>query len=313
MATTHLSRRDALALLAATALARPSFARPPAICTLSIGTYSLKTMSLADAVTLVADTGYDGIEFAVMPGLAADPATLAADDRRDLAKRLADRGLRPTALMENLAPDADAVKHKAQTDRVRAAMALARDLNPKAPPLLQTILGGSGTFEAKKALFRDRVGDWLKVADDIGVVLAVKPHRGGAFSRPAEAVWLIDQLGGSKRLRMVYDYSHYAFTDMTLEGSVQTSLPVLAHVAVKDPLKQGDKVAFVLPGAGGTVDYPKLFSLLNAGGYRGDICCEVSSMVWNKAGYDPVAAAKVCYKAIAQAMETAGVPRPRSV
>ena len=60
---------------------------------------------------------------------------------------------------------------------------------------------------------------------------------------------------------------------------------------------------FLLPGESGTFDYANLLRLFHEGGYRGDVCCEVSSMVSSKPGYDPSAAAKTCYRNMARAFE----------
>jgi inosose dehydratase len=185
---------------------------------------------------------------------------------------------------------------------------LAHDLAPDRPPLVQTVLGG-GRWDEKKNLFRDRLAGWLTVAKESKVVLAIKPHRGGAMSRPEEAIWLIQQLKEPVCLRLVYDYSHYAFRDMPLEETVRTALPYTAHIAVKDAIQKGERVEFLLPGESGAFDYVRLLQLFHDGGYRGDICCEVSSMVSSKPGYDPMAAAKTCYKNMARAFEKARVPR----
>jgi inosose dehydratase len=210
--------------------------------------------------------------------------------------------------MEQLTPTPDEEKHLADLGRLRRVLALARALAPRGRPLVQTVLGG-GTWEEKKDLFRDRLGDWQGAAEQSRIVLAIKPHRGGALSRPEEAVWLIRELGDSPWLRMVYDYSHYAYRNMPLEETVRTALPYTAHVVVKDAVREGNRVVFALPGSSGTFDYPKLLRLFYDGGYRGDVCCEVSSMVSNQPGYDPVAAAKASYKAIARAFDKANVPR----
>ena len=108
---------------------------------------------------------------------------------------------------------------------------------------------------------------------------------------------------------MVYDYSHYAFRQMPLEETVKTSLPYTAHVVFKDAVQRGTRVEFLPPGESGTFAYDRLLRLFYDGGYRGDVCCEVSSMVSSKPGYDPVATARACYGRIARAFEAAGVPR----
>lgn len=312
-----MNRRRCLRLAAALAaggsaacLARARGPTAPGAMTLSIGTYSLKGLSLDDAIGLVAALGYDGIELATQNGFSAEPTSLSPPRRAEIRRRLGDSGLVPTALMEQLTPDGDRKKRRAGVERLERVLDLARDLAPGHPPLVQTVLGG-GTWDEKKTLFRDCLADWQAAAAERQVVLAIKPHRGGALSRPDEAIWLIRQLGDSPWLRMVYDYSHYAFRDMPLEETVRTALPFTAHVVVKDAIRDGDRVAFALPGESGTFDYAALLRLLEAGGYRGDVCCEVSSMVSNRPGYDPAKAARTCYANMARAFSQSGVPRAR--
>jgi inosose dehydratase len=323
MATSGPTRRQYLRAAAALATAglpggRPAMAQPPpgpgpvplprAGCTLSIGTYSLKGMTLEDAIARVAEIGYDGIEIATQPGFDGEPAKLPPERLIAVRRKLEDSRLHVTALMEQLVPSADEEQNLADLGRLRRVLGLARRLEPRRPPLVQTILGG-GTWEEKKALFRDRLADWLEAATLTRVVLAIKPHRGGALSRPDEAVWLIRELGDSPWLRLVYDYSHYAYRDMPLEETVKTALPYTAHVVVKDAVRQGDRVVFDLPGASGTFDYARLLRLFYDGGYRGDVCCEVSSMVSKKADYDPLVAARRCYEAMTRAFDQAKIPR----
>ena len=108
---------------------------------------------------------------------------------------------------------------------------------------------------------------------------------------------------------MCYDYSHYDFRGMTLEDTIKIALPYTAHIAIKDAIEVDGRVRFVNPGLGGRIDYARLIRLFHAGGYRGDVCCEVSGQVWNVKGYDPVASAKQCYRSIAPAFKKAGVKR----
>jgi sugar phosphate isomerase/epimerase len=265
--------RAAVATLVAAAAPAPRPARAASIagrdpCTLSLGTYSLKGVPLERAIRLVAETGYDGIELAVQPGFGAEPAGLSPRRRGEIRGLLAEKSLKLTALMEQLYPARDDRRHTADLDRLRRVMELAHDLAPDGPPLVQTVLGG-GTWDEQKDLFRDRLADCLAVATDAKIVLAIKPHRGGAMSRPGEAIWLIEQLGRSPWLRMVYDYSHYAFREMPLDETVRTALPYIAHVAVKDAVQEDRRVVFVLPGESGTFDYPRLLRLFYEGGYRG--------------------------------------------
>lgn len=282
----------------------------PQRMTLGFSTYGAKTFPTERAIDMVADNGFDSIELTVWPDWDADSAAMSPQRRATLKQHLADRGLRLTSLMEHLHIDEKDRTAAERSERIRLAAKLAHDLSPDNPPLLQTTIGGGGEWINKRDVYASEISEWLKVADAEDVVIAVKPHRGGAFSRPDEAIELIELLDKPQRLRMCYDYSHYDFRDMTLKDTIKTSLPYVAHVAVKDIIQKNGKTRFALPGEGGRIDYAKLIKRFHDGGYRGDICCEVSGQVWSQPGYDPVDCAKKCYKHLSAAFETANIGRP---
>ena len=276
--------------------------------TLGFSTYGMKTLATEDAITAIADIGYDAVELTVWPGWDCAPDNMSAERRQAVRRQLEDRSLQLTSLMEHLYPSASDSEHSMAIGRMERVYQLARDLTADRHPVVQTVLGG-GSWESRKTMFRDRLGDWIELGQQHGIVTCIKPHRGGAMSQPSEAVWLIKQLGDSPWLRMVYDYSHYAFRNIPLVESIQTALPYTAHVAVKDAIEQNGKVRFDLPGTAGTIDFAKLLRELHAGGYRGDISCEVSGMVWNQPGYKPRTAATTCYRNLAAAFDAAGISR----
>jgi inosose dehydratase len=307
------TRREFLALSALAGLSwRSTTARanepPPAGVTFSFGTYGMRGLKTDEAIRAVTAIGYDGVEICVRTEWDAAPEHLSEVRRRELRALLKQTGLKLTALMEHVQPSSDPEQHSAALTRLERAAELGHALAPEGPPLIQTTLGG-GRWEDVRSLYVDRVGDWAALGERTRTVIAIKPHRGGALSRPDEAVWLIQQLDRTRWLRMVYDYSHYAFRDLPLDATVRTALPFTAHVAVKDAVSRDDRVEFALPGASGGFDYTELFRLLKAGRYAGDICCEVSGMVWNRPDYDPLAAAKTCYANLAPAFETARLQR----
>jgi sugar phosphate isomerase/epimerase len=311
-----LSRREFLTATAsaslgtslATSFAHAKEKKSPRTLSLSFGTYGMKTLTTEKAVEVLAKIGYDAIEIIARPDWDAEPKRMTLARRKDVRVRLQETGLQLTALMEHLQPSAEKPQQAGALDRLQRVAELGHDLSPQSQPLIQTTLGG-GKWDEQRNLYRDVLGKWIEIGQRNKTVIAIKPHRGGGMSRPEEAVWLIEQLGKSPWLRMVYDYSHYAFRDMSVEETVETALPWIAHVAVKDTVKQGEKTAFVLPGESGKFDYAKLLKLLYAGGYHGDISCEVSGMVWNKPGYDPVVAARTCYRNMTAAFKKAGLRR----
>lgn len=280
-------------------------------CGLAIGTYGLQSMKLEDAIRLVAATGYNAIEITAMPGTTGAPSVLTSEDRTKLRELLADCGLRLCGIMADLQPKRLEADHKTQLAEVYHLIKLGQDLSPGATPVVQTVLGGKDWGESRD-FFRDRIANWVQIAADLRGFLSIKPHRQHAMSLPAEANCLIEQLGSPERLGMVYDYSHYAFRnpEVAIEAAVRESLPHLNYVAVKDAVKEGDAVKFALAGESGSWDHATIISALYDGGYRGDLCCEVSSQIWkNNPAYDPIAATKTCFENLKAAFERSGVAR----
>ena len=277
-------------------------------CTLGFSTYGMGTLTTEQAIKELIDIGYDAVELSVSSGRDADSAKIDAKRRRALRAQMKDSSLRLTSLMEHVPPTNEKLQKNA-LNRLKLATELAHDLATDSVPLVQTVLGG-GQWEKSKHQLVEKLAAWVEIANTSETTIAIKPHRGGVLSQPAEAVWLFEQLGKPKRLRMVYDYSHYAFRELPLEETVQTALPYAVHVAVKDAVQKNNRVVFELPGENNTIDFAALFKQLYAGGYRGDFNCEVSGMVWGKPNYDPLAAARRCYTNMAKAMQEAGVERP---
>ncbi|MFO0879361.1 MAG: sugar phosphate isomerase/epimerase family protein [Gemmataceae bacterium] len=272
--------------------------------TLGFSTYGMPALTTARALREIAAIGFDSVELAILPDRDAAPARLDATRRKEIRNMLRDLPLRLTALMENLTPSPRASTHREALDRLARAADLAHDLAPDRLPLVETVLGG-GSWDRVRTLFRDRLGDWVRVLAARRIVLAIKPHRFGAMSLPEEAVWLIRQLHDTPWLRLAFDASHYLLRGRTLESLVDAAAGCTGFVAVKDVVMREGKAVFELPGETGTQDYPALFGLLAKAGYRGDINCEVSGMVSARRGYDASAAARLCYRNMAAALKVA--------
>ena len=165
-------------------------------------------------------------------------------------------------------------------------------------------------WEDEKARFRDHLGRWAAVAESTRTVIAVKPHRSHACSRPEDAVWLVEQVG-SPWIKLVYDYSHFIDRDIALSDSLAAMLPHTAQITVKDAELRRGAASFALPGTTGRIDYVALLRQASSGGYRGDVCCEVSSQLHSRPGYDAEAAARTCYATMALAFREAGIARKR--
>lgn len=293
----------------ATGLTRQGLAKAKSDMTLGFSTYGMPKMGTIEALQLLGRIGYDSVEIVVREGWDADSASLRPGKMNAIRDELRSQGLRLTSLMEHVFPTSEE-KQRVALERLRLATEVAQKLSTGSVPIVQTVLG-SGDFESEKSILVDRLGKWADLGSKSGVPICIKPHRGGIVSRPSQAAWLLEQLRQPKYLKMVYDYSHYAFRDITVADSLKVAAPYIAHVAVKDVSKAADKVEFKLPGESGEIDFVQILTVLKEQGYGGDINCEVSGMVSGKANYDPVHASKFCYEKMTRIFDQAMVARER--
>jgi inosose dehydratase len=153
----------------------------------------------------------------------------------------------------------------------------------------------------------DRLRAWADMAAAAKVVLAIKPHVGNALHTPDDALWLVRQVR-SPHLKLALDPSHFHLRGFSPEKTVPALAPETTFVHVKDARGTADKFEFLLPGEGG-FDDGTYFALLKKAGYRGPVVVEVSGQISNRAGYDPVAAARKSYQNVAPALAGLRVKR----
>ncbi|MBX3399422.1 MAG: sugar phosphate isomerase/epimerase [Gemmataceae bacterium] len=293
----RLTRREWLA--AVPLLTGTAVAANPARIPLGFSLYGMKTMKLADALSACSKIGYDGVELALMPGYPAEPKLLSANARKDLRTRLADHKLALHGLMENLPePAADPV-HKANLDRLKAAFELGHAL-ADGKPVVETILGGKpAEWESRKEAIAERMRSWAAVAKASNGILAIKLHVGNALHTIDGAQWLVKQVA-SPHFRLGFDFSHLVLRGVKLAEAIENLVPQAAFVHIKDAKGTPEKFEFLLPGEHG-IDYAEYVKRLSAAQYAGPVVVEVSGMISNKPGYDPVAAAAKSYANLANA------------
>ena len=195
-------------------------------------------------------------------------------------------------------------------ERLRLAIALAHDLSPGAPPVIETVLGHkSAEFDQVKSSMADELAAWAKLAEEGDVTICFKPHADQAVDMPDRALWLLKQVP-SPRLRIIYDYSHFVVQGLSLEESLRPLLPYTTYIAVKDAAGDRNQHQFLLPGDG-HIDYVAYFRLLKKMGYHGFVGVEITSQIHSKPGYEPVPTARLCYSRMAHALQKAGIERPR--
>lgn len=290
-----MQRRQFLLSALATTMGTAIQAAPAPTLTFGFSLYGMRSLSLSEAIRACSKNGYEAIELAAMPDWPGDPAKLNAAQRRELRTLLTDTNLQLPAIMENWPLDGDDKKHQLYLERIKRVAQLAHDLGDNQPPVIETILGGKPEqWPTVRDAFTERLRAYAKVAEQAKVTIAMKAHRFGAMNRPEHVRWLLEQ-AGSKALAAVYDWSHFEQRDMTLKDTIKALAPVTRFVHIKDTMVDKGQARFVLPGEGKT-DYGALLTELLAHQFNGCVCVEVSGMVSNQKGYDPVTAAEACMR-----------------
>lgn len=294
----------ALGLAALPRLASAAAASPSGI-SLGFSLYGMKTLPLEVALKTCAEIGYSHVELALNAGYPSEPKVFTAEARQTTAAQLKALKLDLPCLMLNISLTADDKAHAAALQSIADAAQLARDLNPAKPAIIETVLGGKpATWEQQKAGMAARLQDWAAAAEKAKTVITIKAHVGSAVNSPERLLWLLEQVK-SPAIQVAYDYSHFELQGIDMEESMKLLLPRTKFIHVKDSVGEPSKFQFLLPGEGRT-DYVKYFTALKQHGYTGPVCVEVSGQIFNKPGYEPIAAAKKCYAALSGALAKAG-------
>jgi inosose dehydratase len=276
-------------------------AGPP--ISLGFSLYGMKSLPVADALKVCAEIGYRNVELTLMAGYPTEPKLLSLADRRALRESLAQHRLSVSGLMDNLSLVAEDAAHAQNLDRIKAAAELAHALAPDQPPILESVLGGkSADWDSLKDKMADRARDWARVAAENRLTVCLKPHVHSAVDSPGRLLWLHQQ-AASPFVKLCYDFSHFEVQGMEIETTLKPLIAETRFIHLKDTAGDTKKVQFLLPGEGRT-DYGHYAALLRKYNWSGPVVMEVSAMVFNKPGYDPVAAAKKCFAALAPKFAT---------
>ncbi len=269
---------------------------------LGFSLYGMKTLPLERALAECARIGYRNIELALIAGFPTEPANLTKETRTTVRRQVAASGLPVSSLLINLSLAADEKAHATHLENLRIAALFAAEIDPVKPPIVQTVMGGAPQdWEEKKVLMAARLREWNAIGRSHGVTVGVKAHVQSAVNTPDKLLWMLQEAGGSN-LAVAYDYSHYALAGISLEDSLRPLASQIKFVHIKDARRDGNDVRFLLPGDG-TTDYAAYFQLLEKYGYRGPVVVEVSSQIFSRPDYDPIAAAEKAYAALTRALE----------
>ena len=299
------TRRDFIAVasggLALATLRLQGAPSPQEGLSLGFSLYGMKTLPLDRALAECTRIGYRNVELSLIAGFPTEPAKLTPEGRAAIRRQLTTAGLPVASLLVNLSLTVDEKAHAAHLETLQLAARFAAEIDPKHPPIVQTVMGGTPSeWDAKKAVMAARLKEWDAIARQHNITVAVKAHVSSAVNSPDRLLWTLREAKGT-HLAIAYDHSHYALGGLSIEESLKPLAPYTKFVHVKDARREGKDVRFLLPGDGGT-DFREYFRLLRKHGYRGPVVVEVSSQIFSRPGYDPIATAEKSFAALAGAV-----------
>ncbi|MFO7918350.1 MAG: sugar phosphate isomerase/epimerase [Anaerolineae bacterium] len=272
-------------------------------------TWGMKDVGIEEAIPAVAEIGYSGIELTVTPGWPTELESLDATRRRRLRELLDQHDLTLTAVASHRSMcEDDEEKNAANMRYLCEAMDLAVEIDRgEGPPIVVSLVGGRPEeWATKRELVAERVYGLGEEAASRGVILAVEPHSGTALDLPDKTEWLLEEVN-HPAVRLNFDISHFDVMGLDIDECVSQMAPYAVHTHVKDQRGIYPHHEFLTPGSG-PFDFVHYLEAMDAAGYTGFICVEVSVMVQRKKGYDPFVDAHLGYWALRHAFNMSGVP-----
>jgi sugar phosphate isomerase/epimerase len=270
---------------------------------LGFSCYGMKTLPVSEAINHIAKIGYKGVELSLIPGFETDPTQMNKAKRAAIRKQIGALGLTLSSVqdclqlaepnaMTKLGYDID-YSQAENLERIRMAAAMAHELPPGAPAVIESPVGGTaGTWEQVKRGMADRLGEWAKALESLKTVLAIKGFVGTPMDTPEKMLWILEQVNNSPWIRVGYDYAHFKLLGLDMRKTIMQLGSRTAFIHVKDSVGTAEKFRFMLPGDSGEINYKEYAQALRDVGYHGPVVVEVSAHVSSQPGYDPVEGAK---------------------
>ncbi|MEU5361923.1 sugar phosphate isomerase/epimerase family protein [Streptomyces sp. NPDC005925] len=236
-------------------------------------------LRLDDALSLLADLGYDGVGL-TLDHMHLDPLApdLGARTRR-VAHRLDELGLGvtvETGARYVLDPrrkhgpsllDPDPGDRARRVDLLIRAVRVAADLGAHAVHCFSGTLPDGTDEDTAWGRLADTLTPVLDAAETAGVPLALEPEPGHLLATLADFHRLRRALGDPAHLGLTLDIGHcQCLEPLPPADCVRAAAPWLRHVQIED-MRRG--VHDHLPFGDGEIDFPPVLAALTAAGYQG--------------------------------------------
>ena len=276
---------------------------------IAYGTYAMPMVTLEEALKMIADIGYDGVEICISPKHNAMPDDMDTARRQKVKGMLKDLNLGVPALFALggvLTEDKEA--HKKRLELTAQVMQMARDFDLGDKPVISMGIGGrTAMWESHRDLLVELLGDYAKLATDEGFILAIEPHCNAMIDRTERAIWVMKQVN-NPLITLHFDIVHFYLAGEPITETVQKLVPYTGHTHVTDAKTGGERTELVLIGQG-ELDCVEYVKAMHDAGWDDFITVEVSGMVWGRDDYDVFEAARFSYNTLVKSFKEAGVPR----
>ena len=275
---------------------------------LGYSTWGMPTVPIDIAIRHLARLGFDGMELTVIPRWVTELSTLDQAARQRIRMLLDETGLQLPAVAGHTSLLAqDPAEHAQNMRRLQGGVDLCVDLARHGEmPCLNTTAGAHPEdWGQLKEQLVERLHTLGVYAAERGVMVAIEPHVGSILDLPEKAIWVIEHVN-LPNVRLNFDISHFNVIGLSIEQTVPLLVPYTVHTHVKDERGRAPQHEFLIPGEG-EFDYVRYLKAMAAAGYTGFITVEISIMVQQRPGYDPLAAATQSYHVLHQAFERAGL------
>lgn len=263
---------------------------------------AMEKVPVPTAIRRIADIGYDGIELDVD----------SCDKTGWIARLLKDHNLRLASIGAFAEVGDNACsRHIYQLKRgIDFAAELAQADGP--PPVNVGLTGIFGIeinikaqtepdlWESKKHFFAERIGELADYAEKSGVIVAIEP--GTLIMNTSDKVLELLKLVGSSHLKVNFRPIE------SDEKAVSALIPVSVHAHVYDVFRLSSSPWMSSNTNRNHISESADFlKTMQAHGYDGFVTAAVSSLVYCKEDYDPLAAAEFAYEHLSLAFEKSGV------
>jgi sugar phosphate isomerase/epimerase len=275
---------------------------------LAFSAWAMREAPVDRQVEIVRHAGYAGICLVSGAGFGLDALRADAAERKRVRRLLDDAQLELTGIAGHanlLEPDPD--QRAANIGRIKATLDLAADLagSDGPPPVISMGFGTPQTYATDREVLVDRFGELAAYAAGSAGTVALEGHVGQAFDLPEKVDWLIRTVD-SPHFRFNLDNSHFECMGRDMDEYLPLLVPVSVHTDLKDQRGRYPAHEFLVPGEG-DFDYARYLRAMQAAGYTGWVTIEISVMVQQRPGYDPVEVAARSFDTLLEASRTSGV------